>query len=306
MNDTQLIENISDIILRISYAKASYGYSAENIIEYFDTASEEQIVEDYFEDLILENNVSEEYIIEQVDIVMEGLGSFLAGKVGIGLIKKLLPKRIASKLSVGKVIKKALPAAGLTAVTVAALNPELTKSVIQKGTKETKETLSKIKDTVTNALNPPDESENKEGEDKDKGKEEDSASDGKSMGLNPMSKPEPETLSPKQIERERKYNIMKKSEIAKKQMEAYDVILDYLLSEGHADTVEEAHYVMMQMDAKHIQSICEMRPAPMPNYPVGNSNRVKPAPMPTPGNSNKVKPAPMPTYSTYPSGGGKK
>ena len=38
-------------------------------------------------------------------------------------------------------------------------------------------------------------------------------------------------------------------------MEAYDVVLDYLLSEGHADTVEEAHYVMMQMDAKHIQSI---------------------------------------------------
>ena len=161
---------------------------------------------------------------------------------------------------------------------------------------------------MTNVLNPPGESENKEGEDKDKDKEGDSASGSKSMGLNPMSKPEPETLSPKQIERERKYNIMKKSEIAKKQMEAYDVVLDYLLSEGHADTVEEAHYVMMQMDSKHIQSICEMRPAPMPNYPVGNSKGPKPAPMPNypVGNSGKVKPAPMPTYSTYPSGGGKK
>ena len=40
-------------------------------------------------------------------------------------------------------------------------------------------------------------------------------------------------------------------------MEAYDVVLDYLLSEGHADTVEEAHYVMMQMDAEYIQSIVE-------------------------------------------------
>ena len=39
--------------------------------------------------------------------------------------------------------------------------------------------------------------------------------------------------------------------------EAYDVVLDYLLSEGHAETVEEAHYVMMQMDAEHIQSIVE-------------------------------------------------
>ena len=37
--------------------------------------------------------------------------------------------------------------------------------------------------------------------------------------------------------------------------EAYEVILDYLISEGHADTVEEAHYVMMQMDAENIQSI---------------------------------------------------
>jgi hypothetical protein len=40
-------------------------------------------------------------------------------------------------------------------------------------------------------------------------------------------------------------------------MEAYDVVLDYLLSEGHVDTVEEAHYVMMQMDAEYIQSIVE-------------------------------------------------
>ena len=42
--------------------------------------------------------------------------------------------------------------------------------------------------------------------------------------------------------------------------EAYDVVLDYLLSEGHADTVEEAHYVMMQMDAEYIQSIIEKFP----------------------------------------------
>ena len=39
--------------------------------------------------------------------------------------------------------------------------------------------------------------------------------------------------------------------------EAYEVVLDYLLSEGHAETVEEAHYVMMQMDAEYIQSIVE-------------------------------------------------
>jgi hypothetical protein len=39
--------------------------------------------------------------------------------------------------------------------------------------------------------------------------------------------------------------------------EPYDLVLEYLLSEGHADTVEEAHYVMMQMSAEHIQDIVE-------------------------------------------------
>ena len=39
--------------------------------------------------------------------------------------------------------------------------------------------------------------------------------------------------------------------------EAYDVVLDYLLSEGHVDTVEEAHYVMMQLDSEYIQSIVD-------------------------------------------------
>ena len=41
--------------------------------------------------------------------------------------------------------------------------------------------------------------------------------------------------------------------------EAYDIVLDYVLSEGHADTVEEAHYVMTQMDADTIQGIVEMK-----------------------------------------------
>lgn len=39
--------------------------------------------------------------------------------------------------------------------------------------------------------------------------------------------------------------------------EAYDIVLDYILSEGHADTLSEAHYVMMQMDEDHIQNIVE-------------------------------------------------
>ena len=37
--------------------------------------------------------------------------------------------------------------------------------------------------------------------------------------------------------------------------EAYDLVLDYVLTEGHADSVEEAHYVMTQMDEETIKAI---------------------------------------------------
>ena len=39
--------------------------------------------------------------------------------------------------------------------------------------------------------------------------------------------------------------------------DAYDLVLEYLLSQGHTDTVEEAQYVMMEMDAETIGSIVE-------------------------------------------------
>ena len=45
----------------------------------------------------------------------------------------------------------------------------------------------------------------------------------------------------------------------KKEMrkEAYDLVLEYILSEGHADTISEAHYVMMQMSSDYIKDIVE-------------------------------------------------
>ena len=50
--------------------------------------------------------------------------------------------------------------------------------------------------------------------------------------------------------------------------EPYELVLEYLLSEGHAETVEEAHYVMMQMDSEFIQSIVEMGD---PSFPIKRS-----------------------------------
>ena len=39
--------------------------------------------------------------------------------------------------------------------------------------------------------------------------------------------------------------------------DAYDLVLEYLLSQGHVETVEEANYVMLVMDAETIGSIDE-------------------------------------------------
>jgi hypothetical protein len=40
-------------------------------------------------------------------------------------------------------------------------------------------------------------------------------------------------------------------------VDAYDLVLEYLFSQGHVDTIEEAHYVMMEMDVETIGNIVE-------------------------------------------------
>ena len=43
----------------------------------------------------------------------------------------------------------------------------------------------------------------------------------------------------------------------KEQYDAYDLVLEYLFSQGHVETLEEALYVMMEMSSETIQSIVE-------------------------------------------------
>ena len=50
--------------------------------------------------------------------------------------------------------------------------------------------------------------------------------------------------------------------------DAYDLVLEYLLSQGHADTLEEANYVMLELDAEIIGDIVEvMAPPPIMSPP---------------------------------------
>jgi outer membrane biosynthesis protein TonB len=44
----------------------------------------------------------------------------------------------------------------------------------------------------------------------------------------------------------------------KESYDAYDLVLEYLLSQGHADTLEEANYVMLEMDAEMIGDIVDI------------------------------------------------
>ena len=77
--------------------------------------------------------------------------------------------------------------------------------------------------------------------------------------------------------------------VAKRTMQtnsyAYDLVLDYLLSEGHVDTVEEAHYVMLQMTSEHVQQVVEERTAADPKMKarMGYSNpAINGKPIPNP------------------------
>ena len=43
----------------------------------------------------------------------------------------------------------------------------------------------------------------------------------------------------------------------KESYEPYEVLLEYLMSGGHADTIEEAHYIMLEMDASAVRAVME-------------------------------------------------
>lgn len=59
-------------------------------------------------------------------------------------------------------------------------------------------------------------------------------------------------------ERQKKQMEQQKNAMTTKESyEPYDIVLDYLFDNGHVDSLEEAHYVMLEMDAEVIQGIVE-------------------------------------------------
>lgn len=87
--DEEFAELVENIFYNISYSMASEGYSANGILDFLSKATEEDILEKYFDATISEGLVSEEYILEQLQIIDEGIGSALV-KLGRGAVKGTL------------------------------------------------------------------------------------------------------------------------------------------------------------------------------------------------------------------------
>ena len=97
--DEEFAELVEDIFYNISYSMASEGYSANGILDFLSKASEQDILEKYYDCTISEGLVSEEYILEQLEIIDEGIGSLfkVLGK-GIGMGAKALAKGTGTAL----------------------------------------------------------------------------------------------------------------------------------------------------------------------------------------------------------------
>ena len=82
--DEETTELVADILATISSSMVYEGYSANAIITFLETSSEQNIIEKYLsfdENILIESTVSEDYIVEQLEIfdfaISEGLGTIL-------------------------------------------------------------------------------------------------------------------------------------------------------------------------------------------------------------------------------------
>ena len=124
--DAEAAELVEDILSTISTSMVCEGYSAEAIVGFLSDSSEETIIEKYLrfdENILTENAISEEYIVEQLElfdiVIDEGLGS-LIGKVAKGAVS--LAGRVASKPARSKIAQKL----------ATSKNPEKTRAAAQR------------------------------------------------------------------------------------------------------------------------------------------------------------------------------
>ena len=75
---------------------------------------------------------------------------------------------------------------------------------------------------------------------------------------NPDAKIDPKAVSDAlKAQQDRDKKKVESASTTKESYDAYDILLDYLVGNGHVDTLEEAHYIMLEMDTETVGSIIE-------------------------------------------------
>jgi hypothetical protein len=142
--DEEASELVEDIIATISTSMVYEGYSAEGIIGFLADSSEESIIEKYLsfdENILTESTVSEDYIVEQIDILNEAIGSALK-LLGRGVMAAAKPAarliKTATKRAIGpggrKAVAKAVTKVKDIAKGAKAALPRVAKGALLAGT----------------------------------------------------------------------------------------------------------------------------------------------------------------------------
>jgi hypothetical protein len=142
--DEEASELVEDIVATISTSMVYEGYSAEGIIGFLADSSEESIIEKYLsfdENILTESTVSEDYIVEQIDILNEAIGSALK-LLGRGVMATAKPAarliKTATKRAIGpggrKAVTKAVTKVKDIAKGAKAALPGIAKGALLAGT----------------------------------------------------------------------------------------------------------------------------------------------------------------------------
>lgn len=113
--DQELAEAVEDILTTISVNMVSNGHTAEGVIDFLEHASEQDILEYYLNPpVISEDSVSDEFVLQELARLEEGLGAVVSGLklLGKGAMKVAAPiartAKVAVKRMAGPGVRKAI------------------------------------------------------------------------------------------------------------------------------------------------------------------------------------------------------
>jgi len=113
--DQELAEAVEDVISTISINMISSGHTAEGVVDFLKNAPEQDILEYYLNPpVISENSVSEEFVLQELARLEEGIGAVVSGLklLGKGAMKAAAPvvrtATVAAKRMAGPGVRKAI------------------------------------------------------------------------------------------------------------------------------------------------------------------------------------------------------